>query len=248
MNARQNYLVSIVLIIVIFVEAHPVSVRPATTARMLARIIPYLGSPNQGPSPDCHTTDGHYPCMNQTASTALIAAAVAVVVGGGTYVLTGRTTEVHATPAPLNLVVEQPVLVEPAPVVSPAPVEAPPVAESQHPTDGDVMIDVNYTGDTQRMFGDVALSRNMTKQAVLNLLNDPNSAQFRDVGFTEFDNGAPVFCGTVNSKNALGGYGEFVPFYGTHDWATVYNGSESWGMGFRRNCVDRVRVGNVGNF
>ena len=47
--------------------------------------------------------------------------------------------------------------------------------------------------------------------SVQTLLNDPRSAQFRNLRPSPKD---PRFiCGEVNYKNAYGGYGSFIPFY-----------------------------------
>ena len=54
------------------------------------------------------------------------------------------------------------------------------------------------------------------KQAVLQQLKDPDSAQFRDVFTSPVLNkdGAPLaICGEVNAKNSYGGYTGFQKFY-----------------------------------
>ncbi len=84
--------------------------------------------------------------------------------------------------------------------------------------------------------------RPRAKQAVLNLLNDPDSAQFRHVVFSRFENGAAVFCGAVNARNSFGGYAPFRAFYAVGDWAPIEEDTDSWGIGFRRQCGD-VKVG-----
>ncbi len=96
--------------------------------------------------------------------------------------------------------------------------------------------------------GQAASTRAETKRALLMLLNDPDSAQFRRVGYTRFENGAAVICGEVNAKNAFGGYSDFRPFYGTGGWATIYDGSSSWEIGFRRQCIDKPVEGIIDDF
>ncbi len=44
------------------------------------------------------------------------------------------------------------------------------------------------------------------KDAVRGLLKDPGSAEFREVYFHRGDEGIPMVCGQVNSKNGFGGY------------------------------------------
>lgn len=50
------------------------------------------------------------------------------------------------------------------------------------------------------------------KQQIVSRLNDPSSAQFRNVEWQTPD-ALVVLCGEFNAKNALGGYGNFQPFY-----------------------------------
>lgn len=101
---------------------------------------------------------------------------------------------------------------------------------------------------TPDIHDEAAYTRAETKRAVLMLLNDPRSAQFRRVGYTRFENGAAVICGEVNAKNGFGGYGDYLPFYGTGSWATVYDGSSSWEIGFRRQCLDKPIEGVFPDF
>lgn len=49
------------------------------------------------------------------------------------------------------------------------------------------------------------------KAAILRKLKDPGSAQWRDL-FTVSGQGGPLVCGSVNSKNAMGGYVGFRGF------------------------------------
>lgn len=50
------------------------------------------------------------------------------------------------------------------------------------------------------------------QDAVEAKLKDPDSAQFRNVYFHKGQDGIPVTCGEVNSKNSLGGYSGFQHF------------------------------------
>lgn len=72
-----------------------------------------------------------------------------------------------------------------------------------------------------------------SKDAVRSRLKDPNSAEFKDVHFSDAG-GTPVACGQVNSKNTYGGYtgfqhfvaaGENMAFFEreTDDFSKVWN-------------------------
>jgi len=50
------------------------------------------------------------------------------------------------------------------------------------------------------------------KSAVKEILKDPESAKFKNVYFFRGDDGVPVTCGEVNSRNSFGGYAGFERF------------------------------------
>lgn len=52
----------------------------------------------------------------------------------------------------------------------------------------------------------------LAKEAVLEKLNDPNSAQFRNL---RIGKSGDLICGEVNAKNRMGGYVGFVTFMAT---------------------------------
>lgn len=60
----------------------------------------------------------------------------------------------------------------------------------------------------------------MGRSAVLGLLKDPGSAQFRSVGIYSSRRGT-VICGEVNAKNGFGGYQGYRGFVVAHDIAYV---------------------------
>ena len=50
------------------------------------------------------------------------------------------------------------------------------------------------------------------REAVKTKLKDPDSAKFKGVYFFRGEDGVPMTCGAVNSKNSFGGYGGFQRF------------------------------------
>jgi outer membrane murein-binding lipoprotein Lpp len=54
------------------------------------------------------------------------------------------------------------------------------------------------------------------KAAVVRLLKDPDSAQFRDVAIVK-SKAYTAVCGEINAKNGFGGYVGFQPFYALSD-------------------------------
>jgi hypothetical protein len=56
----------------------------------------------------------------------------------------------------------------------------------------------------------------MSQGAIKSRLKDPDSAQFRNVYFTDAS-GGPMVCGEVNSKNSYGGYVGFQRFVASGD-------------------------------
>lgn len=54
--------------------------------------------------------------------------------------------------------------------------------------------------------------RTAARQAVMDKLRDPSSAQFRNVRRIEHSNGSTMFCGEVNGRNAYGGMSGFQRF------------------------------------
>lgn len=178
--------------------------------------------------------------MNQTANTIIIAATAAIVTGTITFMVThppkGQEAQAATVAAPLP---------EPTEAAKPEEVieEAEPVRDAGS---GDAVAEAG-SGEVN-VHDEAYATKAQTRQAVLNLLNDPRSAQFRRVGYTKFENGAAVICGEVNAKNGFGGYGDYLPFYGAGDWATIYDGSPSWEIGFRRQCVDKPIEGVFSDF
>ena len=72
--------------------------------------------------------------------------------------------------------------------------------------------------------------RAAARQAVVNKLRDPSSAQFRNVRRIELSNGSTMFCGEVNSRNAYGGMSGFQRFEAgvdrTGDASALIDGGE----------------------
>lgn len=68
------------------------------------------------------------------------------------------------------------------------------------------------------------------RQAVVNKLRDPSSAQFRNVRRIEHSNGSTMFCGEVNGRNAYGGMSGFQRFEAgvdrTGDASALIDGGE----------------------
>lgn len=78
------------------------------------------------------------------------------------------------------------------------------------------------------------------QQRVVSMLNDPESARFRDVGISPTSN---AVCGFVNAKNAYGGYPGFRRFIVT-DQLTKIEGNDAAAMDYRwlEYCDDSVPV------
>ncbi|WP_133175308.1 hypothetical protein [Sphingomonas oleivorans] len=64
--------------------------------------------------------------------------------------------------------------------------------------------------------------------AVKDLLNDPQSAQFKEMETPS----TGVACGEVNSKNAMGGYSDYTPFVFVSDRAKPRPVAEDRGVHF----------------
>lgn len=63
------------------------------------------------------------------------------------------------------------------------------------------------------------------REPVLSQLVDPSSAQFRNERYyVDSGNKTSILCGEVNSKNRMGGYGGFVPFYTSGTTALIGDG------------------------
>lgn len=80
------------------------------------------------------------------------------------------------------------------------------------------------------------------REAVKQILNDPSSAQFKNIYTTSYD-GKPAACGEVNAKNAFGayvGYQRFV-YLGYPYPAVFFDGEEDAVMAriMARICYDR---------
>lgn len=54
----------------------------------------------------------------------------------------------------------------------------------------------------------------IVRESLSNLMKDPGSVQFRNVGAVRDETGAITVCGEINAKNSFGGYVGFTPFYG----------------------------------
>lgn len=74
---------------------------------------------------------------------------------------------------------------------------------------------------------------NRAKSALLNQLVDPTSAQFQNVTFTRIGQAA-IFCGQVNSRNRMGGYGGTQPFIIFGATVTIYDGRPGTHRAFQR--------------
>lgn len=72
--------------------------------------------------------------------------------------------------------------------------------------------------------------RAAARQAVVNKLRDPSSAQFRNVHRIEHSNGSTMFCGEVNGRNAYGDMSGFQRFEAgvdrTGDASALIDGGE----------------------
>jgi hypothetical protein len=55
-------------------------------------------------------------------------------------------------------------------------------------------------------------ARTLAQLAIKDLLKDPGSAQFRNLGVNTLKNGVKVVCGEVNARNGFGGYSGFEGF------------------------------------
>ena len=64
-------------------------------------------------------------------------------------------------------------------------------------------------------------AQSKAESVLKNLLKDPSSAQYEDV-----DQKGDVVCGFVNSKNALGAYTGFAPFYIENGVAVLRDGPD----------------------
>ncbi len=193
--------------------------------------------------------------MSNTANTIIIAATASIVAATVTFMATHppKGSQAHAS-APVAPAVEvsnsQPEHVDRAP--EPKEVTTPPPLhetrwEDQASSQG-IYLSSDFAGNREDIMELAVYGRPRAKQAVLNLLNDPDSAQFRHVVFSRFENGAAVFCGAVNARNSFGGYAPFRAFYAVGDWATIEEDTDSWGIGFRRQCGDDKVIGAVENF
>lgn len=67
------------------------------------------------------------------------------------------------------------------------------------------------------------------KAKIVSMLNDPESARF---GSIEISPSTKAICGTVNAKNAMGGYGQPRRFFVTGDLARIED-SEVWKFNVR---------------
>ena len=74
---------------------------------------------------------------------------------------------------------------------------------------------------------------NRAKSALLNQLFDPTSAQFQNVTFTRIGQAA-IFCGQVNSRNHMGGYGGAQPFIIFGATVTINDGRPGTHRAFQR--------------
>lgn len=80
------------------------------------------------------------------------------------------------------------------------------------------------------------------KEAVKQILNDPSSAQFKNIYTSSYD-GKPAACGEVNAKNAFGAYVGYKRFvYLEYPYPTVFfDGEEDAVMAriMARICYER---------
>ena len=76
------------------------------------------------------------------------------------------------------------------------------------------------------------------KVAVKLRLNDPDSAQFRNVYFHRGKDNLPLTCGEVNSKNGFGGYVGFQHFIsgGSPEYTFFENEVEDFAVAWKRLC------------
>ena len=72
----------------------------------------------------------------------------------------------------------------------------------------------NATEDAFSNSGNQMMVVDQTKEGVMSLLKDPDSADFKDVGFYSGGRAAAV-CGHVNAKNGFGGFIGFQRFIGS---------------------------------
>lgn len=190
--------------------------------------------------------------MNQTANTIVIAVTAAIVAGTVTFMFTHPPKAAEAQAAPV-------VAVEPvgAPISEddPEPVESvyageviEPEPETPKPTHaGDVYIFKESQVDRAELLDQIAIGRPHAKRSILNLLNDPNSAQFKPVVVVMFE-GAAVFCGAVNARNQFGGYSDFKAFVAVGQFATIDDGGDTFEITFGRYCTEDKHLALVDNF
>lgn len=189
--------------------------------------------------------------MNKNVSTAIIAATVAIIAGGVTMAVTHPPSGGQVAEAAEAAVAAPVAVVEPVrPVEPPKPVAAPardPVYEDADAAG--VRIPADYDGDRRAMLNIATFSKARTKQGVLALLNDPASAQFRNVAFSQMagTNGV-VFCGEVNARNTIGGYGDFRYFYGLGRNVEIDDGSSLFARNFQTFCLNSPPIGIVHPF
>jgi len=86
------------------------------------------------------------------------------------------------------------------------------------------------------------------KEAVKLRLNDPDSAQFRNVYFHRGKDNLPLTCGEVNSKNGFGGYVGFQHFIsgGSPEYTFFENEVEDFAVACDRPGVSaRTRARSI---
>jgi hypothetical protein len=93
----------------------------------------------------------------------------------------------------------------------------------------------------EQILGDEVVAS--AKRAVLRLLRDPESAQFRDVFVKRTSTIGTVACGEVNSKNGFGGYVGFKHFVSAGGSVVMEDQHDDSAMVWRVACLDLKPTG-----
>lgn len=113
--------------------------------------------------------------------------------------------------------------------------------------DAGLAFDPAFAGDRVQMSASFLNARARTKAAVMELLNDPQSAQFRNVRMVELTPDTGVYCGEVNARNPFGAYAPFRRFYGILASVQI-DGSDTFDRLYQQYCVGQPVVGVIPRF
>lgn len=184
--------------------------------------------------------------MNKSSVFTIALGAVAAVAAGGlTLALTSPKASSEAQAA---TVMES----SPIPIVGPvesAPPQSKPVKSvDDEAREAGLDFHLDWQGDKVGILSFYQSTKGETKAALLHQLNDPFSAQFRNVYMTAMSGRGGVFCGEVNAKHEFGGYTEFRPFYGLGRTVQINDGSQAFAGMMDEFCFQKQVVGVISNF